>query len=107
MLSPQISTPPFVEVHWYSQPVAYGAVEVVPQPGLHCWILHCVFAGVQASPAPAVVSHAGVPLMTTQVLPHLPQSVVLVQRSTSSSFTPSQSSSLLLQSASSGVFWMQ
>jgi len=48
-----------------------------------------------------LLTHVGVPWSTTQLPPHLPQSVVLVQSATSSSFTPSQSSSLLLHTESS------
>ena len=61
--SPQISTPPLVRSHWYSQPVAYGAVEVPPAvagPLQSHAISHCVFAGVAGRPAPAC-SQCGVP----------------------------------------------
>ena len=83
----------------------------------HCWLVQvCPPQDAQVAPplphwvlevsqggAPAW-TQAVEPWRTTQLWPQPPQSVVLLQRSTSSSLTPSQSSSLLLQTESSVVF---
>ena len=99
----QISTPPLVRSHWYSQPVAYElsrSQKHAPGPEQsHASISHCVLASAQGM-APEL-THFDTAWSALHARPHLPQSTMLVQRSTSSSFTPSQSSSFLLQIESS------
>src|SRR5262249_4896126 len=92
----QISTPLFVGQQLYSQPVATipsrSCQQLFMSVQSQLAITHAVL--VLSQLPPPVCLHCGVPWSTTQLFPHLPQSLRLVQRSTSSSFTPSQSSSL-------------
>ncbi len=98
----QISTPPLVRSHWYSQPLApmpsrshqQSPGPLQAQAATWHWVLL-----LSQAPAPEC-THVAVPWRTTQLFPHLPQFAVSVQTSTPSSCTPLQSSSLWLQVAS-------
>src|ERR1051325_1901031 len=68
----QISTPPLVGVHSYSQPFS-GAPSTSTQPASHTWILQNVLTSSwHGAPAAVLESQTGVACGVTQVWPHSP-----------------------------------